>query len=194
VSTLELFERWSSRYDDSPLRPAYESAHEAVLGSVGRLLPRPRRVLDLGCGTGLLLHRAARLFPDASLVGVDPSGGMLATAAARDGLRLVRASAERLPFPDAVFDVVLSTMSMRHWTDRAAGVREVGRVLAPGGVVGLADSPTGGRRRPRRKHVWPTWAAAGLTIVDVSTAHGYGPVGSLMVVLARRAGTVARRG
>jgi SAM-dependent methyltransferase len=65
---------------------------------------------------------------------------------------LVRAAAERLPFADAVFDLVTATLTYRHWADQAAGVAEVGRVLTPGGVFGLAARLTPARGSPRR---WP---------------------------------------
>jgi SAM-dependent methyltransferase len=104
---------------------------------------------------------------------------------------LVQASAEHLPFADAAFDVVLSTMSVRHWTDQAAGLREVVRVLAPGGLLGLADAP--GRTPPRRplwRHRAPAAPAslipAGVDLLEVRMVHGYGPIATVAVVLARR--------
>jgi ubiquinone/menaquinone biosynthesis C-methylase UbiE len=190
---VERYDRWAPSYDESPLRPAFEAAHAAVLRTVVRLAPGPGRILDVGCGTGLLLRRASRIFPRSNLVGVDISAGMLATAAAAAPRRLtlVRAGAERLPFPDAAFDVVLATMSIRHWTDPAAGLWEIGRVLSPGGLLGLADVPSGmppaGRRGWSRGPVPSlSLASAGLTAVEVGRVHGYGPVHSVAVTVARR--------
>ena len=54
-------------------------------------------------------------------------------------IRYLHAGAEHLPFTDEVFDLVFATMSVRHWTDQAAGIAEIGRVLTPGGVLVLAD-------------------------------------------------------
>jgi ubiquinone/menaquinone biosynthesis C-methylase UbiE len=53
--------------------------------------------------------------------------------------RFVRAAAEALPFEDGEFDLVTSTVSFHHWQDQRAGLQEIGRVLAPGGSVVLAD-------------------------------------------------------
>jgi SAM-dependent methyltransferase len=72
-------------------------------------------------------------------------------------VRYVRARAERLPFADETFDVVFSTLSLRHWTDPWAGFAEIGRVLTAGGVLILADvfrsCPDPGPAAPmRRRH------------------------------------------
>ena len=103
----------------------------------------PRRVLDLGCGTGRLLEDLRRRLPEAELVGVDPSEGMLAVArrrlAGEPGVRLEVATAARLPLPDASVDVVTTTMSFHHWEAQDASLREVARVLAPGGRLLIAD-------------------------------------------------------
>jgi ubiquinone/menaquinone biosynthesis C-methylase UbiE len=200
---FERYDRWASSYDESPLRPAFEAGHTAVLRTMGRLSVRPGRILDVGCGTGLLLRRVSLMFPGATLVGLDVSAGMLAaagraTASAR--VMLVQAGAERLPFADATFDVVLATMSVRHWSDEAAGLAEIGRVLAPGGLFGLADVPTGTRLdgpmwrwRLRRTAVVVSLKEVGLAVVDVRMVHGYGPVPAVTVTFARRPATASTR-
>jgi len=103
----------------------------------------PVRVLDVGCGTGYLLRRLAREYPQASeLAGVDPAPAMIAAArqAADDGrLRYRVGTAERLPFDDGAFDLIVSTTSFDHWQDQLAGLRECTRILAPGGSLVLAD-------------------------------------------------------
>lgn len=126
------------------------------------LVPAPRRVLDVGCGTGYLLRRLARRCPEAAvLAGVDPAPAMIgaARAAAADGrLTLAAGVAEHLPWPTAAFDLVVSTTSFDHWADQGAGLAECARVLAPGGWLVLTDmfsplmAPTliGGRRHKAR--------------------------------------------
>jgi ubiquinone/menaquinone biosynthesis C-methylase UbiE len=103
----------------------------------------PGRVLDVGCGTGYLLRLLARRYPEAAeLAGIDPAPSMIAAAerAASDKrLRFMAGTAERLPFPDGGFDLVVSTTSFDHWADQGAGLRECARVLAPGGHLVLAD-------------------------------------------------------
>ena len=119
----------------------------------------PKRVLDVGCGTGMLLRQLAQRLPHAAeLTGVDAAQGMIDAAqssasqrgttprtprafgsSSDDRLRYLQGSAERLPFEDASFDLVISTTSFDHWTDQAAGLAECHRVLAPGGRLVLAD-------------------------------------------------------
>jgi ubiquinone/menaquinone biosynthesis C-methylase UbiE len=126
----------------------------------------PKRVLDVGCGTGYLLRVLAGRWPQATeLAGVDAAPSMIEAAeqAAGDArLRFTVGVAERLPYPDDYFELVVSTTSFDHWADQRAGLRECARVLAPGGHLVLADvfspllRPTllGGRRgkaRTRRR-------------------------------------------
>jgi len=106
-------------------------------------VPAPRRILDVGCGTGYLLGRLAARAPEAeALAGIDAAPAMIAVArdaAADDRLGFVLGTAERLPWPAATFDLVVSTTSFDHWADQRAGLAECARVLAPGGCLVLAD-------------------------------------------------------
>jgi demethylmenaquinone methyltransferase/2-methoxy-6-polyprenyl-1,4-benzoquinol methylase len=130
------------------------------------ILKRPgARVLDLCCGTGdmaFALRRRARS-NRAEIVGADFSHAMLQRAAAKSGssarggaqpagaatqptntpqassLRWIEADALRLPFPDAHFDLVTSAFGFRNLADYDAGLREIARVLAPGGECGILD-------------------------------------------------------
>ena len=103
----------------------------------------PQRILDVGCGTGLLLRLLARRLPDAGeLVGIDAADGMVAVARsmADDGrIRLSLGAAEKLPYPDESFDLVVSTTSFDHWRDQGAGLAECARVLTPNGILVLTD-------------------------------------------------------
>ena len=105
--------------------------------------PSPDRVLDVGCGTGMLLRDLATRLPEASaLTGIDAAAGMIEQAGARAAdarLSFVQGTAERLPFPDQAFDLVISTTSFDHWTDQRAGLAECHRVLVPRGLFVLAD-------------------------------------------------------
>lgn len=97
---------------------------------------RDRRVLDVGCGNGAYLRALRARGVDA--VGVDLSIGML--DAARGDQPLVNADAARLPVRDATIDVVLAPHMLYHVPDRPAAIRELRRVLRPGGVMVAATN------------------------------------------------------
>lgn len=95
------------------------------------------RVLDVGCGSGELLERLQDSGTRPS--GVDPSPRMAELARARAAGADVRlGDFERLPFDDGVFDAVLAVNALQFAGDRRRALAEAGRVLAPGGVIGLA--------------------------------------------------------
>jgi ubiquinone/menaquinone biosynthesis C-methylase UbiE len=102
------------------------------------------RVLDLGCGGGHVSYCAAPHVGE--VVACDVTETMLAavarTAAERglNNIKVEQAAAERLPFPDASFDAVLSRYTAHHWQNFGAGLREARRVLKPSGLAIFADS------------------------------------------------------
>ncbi|GFM81536.1 hypothetical protein PSCICN_22280 [Pseudomonas cichorii] len=101
------------------------------------------RVLDLGCGAGHVSFNVAPAVGE--VVAYDLSQQMLdvVSAAAVDkglsNIRTVHGAAERLPFEDGEFDFVFSRYSAHHWGDLALALREVRRVLKPGGVAAFID-------------------------------------------------------
>ena len=138
---VEQFERWSRTYEASWMqRYLFTRVHRAALDLATSLASPPTSVLDVGCGTGRLLRAAAARWPDVQLIGVDPAQGMVdAARTLTPGATIQRGLAEGLPLPDASVDLALSTMSFHHWRDQAAGVREIARVLRPGGYFILVD-------------------------------------------------------
>jgi demethylmenaquinone methyltransferase / 2-methoxy-6-polyprenyl-1,4-benzoquinol methylase len=104
------------------------------------------RILDLGCGTGELTRLAARHFPGARVVGLDFTGAMLSVARRRTGpatasprISYGRGTAMRLPFEDATFDLAMSAFLARNLVDLEAALREMRRVLRPGGALLVLD-------------------------------------------------------
>jgi SAM-dependent methyltransferase len=107
------------------------------------MLPRaiagsPRNALDVGCGEGRFCRMLKSQGVD--VVGIDPTPALIAAARARDvrGTYL-KASAERLPFRDDAFDLVVSYLSLIDIPDLQAAVSEMARVLRPGGTLLIAN-------------------------------------------------------
>jgi ubiquinone/menaquinone biosynthesis C-methylase UbiE len=135
------------------LLPLYDPLQRLLgIGTMHRWLldqagVRPgQRVLEIGCGTGNLALLVKRLQPQAEVVGIDPDPQALARArskAARESLtvQLDRGFAERLPYPDASFDHVLSALMLHHLTSdqQVDALREARRTLRPRGALHLLD-------------------------------------------------------
>ena len=103
------------------------------------------RVLEIGCGTGNLTLRAKQVRPDIEVVGSDPDPLALARAQRKarglTGIRFERGYAQKLPYRDAEFDRVLSSLMLHHLPEdvKAAAAAEIYRVLRPGGRLHLVD-------------------------------------------------------
>src|SRR5215472_14097529 len=106
-------------------------------------VPAPRRILDVGCGTGYLLRQLAARCPAATeLAGIDAAPTMIEVAASTatdDRLHFCVGTAEKLPWTAETFDLVVSTTSFDHWADQQAGLTECARVMVPGGTLVLVD-------------------------------------------------------
>jgi ubiquinone/menaquinone biosynthesis C-methylase UbiE len=112
--------------------------YRAVAADVAAALPDGARVLDVGTGPGRVPAAIAAARPDLHVDGLDPSTEMIEAAGRRalgERVTFVVGDVGALPYPDATFDLVLSTLSQHHWPDRNAGFREIRRVLRPGGIA-----------------------------------------------------------
>ena len=140
---IAAFGERAQRYDEGWLGQLHHQIADRTADLALTCIPAPGRILDVGCGTGYLLGRLAARAPQAeALAGIDAAPAMIevATAAGADArLSFVVGTAERLPWPEASFDLVVSTTSFDHWADQRAGLAECARVLAPGGCLVLAD-------------------------------------------------------
>jgi ubiquinone/menaquinone biosynthesis C-methylase UbiE len=122
--------RWST-YLDASLRMTME-----VVGE----LPA-ERVLDVACGTGLLLEVLADRPDDSELVGVDRVPAMLEVARRRigHGATLLECDAAKLPFDDASFQLAIITNALHYFPDADAALREIRRVISASGNLVLTD-------------------------------------------------------
>ncbi|MGH7544883.1 MAG: class I SAM-dependent methyltransferase, partial [Gemmatimonadota bacterium] len=99
------------------------------------------RLLDIGCGTGVLLREIGNVLPRDFVVGIDLSRRMLAVARERvqSPPRLLRADVHDLPFEAGSFDAVVSSSSFHFWLAPDRGLQESARVLRPGGRLVITD-------------------------------------------------------
>jgi ubiquinone/menaquinone biosynthesis C-methylase UbiE len=109
-------------------------------------MSRRGEAADLGCGPGLLAIELARMSPELAVIGVDLSEEMLAQAdgnaqrsSSADRISFRRGDAAQVPFPDGSLDLVVSTLSLHHWSDPVAVLDEVSRVVRPGGSFLIFD-------------------------------------------------------
>jgi ubiquinone/menaquinone biosynthesis C-methylase UbiE len=141
---VEEFDQRADSYDRGRLGSWHRLVAERTAALAVAARKQPRRILDVGCGTGMLLVRLVQLAPDVErLAGIDPSPRMVALCRAAlpssAAAVIERAPAEELPFESDSFDLVVSTMSFDHWRDQRTGLTECARVLSPDGRLVLAD-------------------------------------------------------
>jgi ubiquinone/menaquinone biosynthesis C-methylase UbiE len=145
------------------------------------------RVLDVGCGPGHLVEQLVDR--GLAVTGVDLDPAMIERARLRLGSRaqLVAADVASLPLADESFDLVVSTLSMHHWTDHQGGLAEIARVLAPRGRALIFDFA--GAHVPLHGHVHgpvPHIERSALRLVSETRWRWPGPVSFVRRVEARQ--------
>lgn len=133
-ANIEVHTRMADRYDSE--EPHFRSENQQkVRDRLKKLRLRAPggRLLDVGCGTGFIVHLAADIFDE--IHGVDITPAMMARIQKDKGnITLHESRAENMPFPDASFDAVTAYSFVDHVEDQGALLREIARVLKPGGV------------------------------------------------------------
>jgi SAM-dependent methyltransferase len=128
----------AAEFYEAEFVPTFFAQWAPVLCAAAGVAPG-QHVLDVGCGTGIVARTAADLVaPAGSVTGVDLNDAMLTVARrVRPDLAWRQGDAGGLPFDDQSFDVVVSQMALMFLPDRDRAVREMARVTARGGTVGV---------------------------------------------------------
>ncbi|GLV57178.1 hypothetical protein KDH_40150 [Dictyobacter sp. S3.2.2.5] len=124
-------------------RPLYQR----VIEDLASLQLAGEKVLDVGTGPGVLARDIARAFPQLRVYGVDLSTEMIQLARERtrqeqlnERVQFDSGDVRQLPYPDHSFDVIVSTISLHHWQELERPLRELYRVLKPGGRLWIYDA------------------------------------------------------
>jgi ubiquinone/menaquinone biosynthesis C-methylase UbiE len=130
---VSAFDRRARGYDSGALGRWHRDLVRRALAIATDTMPAPRRVLDLGTGSGVALALLAHSYPHATtILGLDPAAGMITVARAATADRRVRLAR-------GTCDLVIATTTFDHWADQRAGLAECRRVLSPAGVLVLTD-------------------------------------------------------
>jgi len=151
---------------------------------VSRIPAEALRVLDVASGTAAVAIELARAAPERTVVGLDQSPEMLAAGrerVAQAGLaaqiELREGRAESLPFADAEFDALTFTYLLRYVDDVPATLRELARVVRPGGVIAMQEF---GLPRGIWRPLWELYVRIGLPAAGAVIAPGWHEVGSFL--------------
>jgi demethylmenaquinone methyltransferase/2-methoxy-6-polyprenyl-1,4-benzoquinol methylase len=151
---------------------------------VSRIPPEARRVLDVASGTAAVAIELVRAGPERTVVGVDQSPEMLAAGSERvahaglsERIELREARAEDLPFPDQEFDALSFTYLLRYVDDVPATLRELARVVRPGGTVAMLEF---GLPRGAWRPLWEFYVQVGLPAAGAVVSPSWGGVGRFL--------------
>jgi demethylmenaquinone methyltransferase/2-methoxy-6-polyprenyl-1,4-benzoquinol methylase len=184
LEALELFRGLPQRYDALSAALSFWQDPRWRRALVSAVAPQAgQRVLDVATGTGMvaaeLLARA-----DCTVVGIDQSAAMLAGArqrfatAGQERVELIEGQAEALPFADESFDALTFTYLLRYVDDPAATVRELARVVRPGGRV--ASLEFGVPRWTAARAAWRLYTAIGLPTLGRLASREWAEVGRFL--------------
>lgn len=137
---------WIARAYDRGVQAAFRDVFPKLAEDMLEQVKGIRRGLDVGCGPGQFTILIAERLPGVEVYGIDLAPTMIDLARrhasespARERLRFEVADVARLPFPNDHFDAVFSSGSIKHWPDQAVALREIHRVLVPGGRLFVGE-------------------------------------------------------
>ena len=151
---------------------------------VSRIPAHAKRTVDVASGTAAVSIALARAEPERTIVGIDQSKEMLAAGRARveqaglaSRIELREGRAEALPFADGEFDALTFTYLLRYVDDPAATMRELARVVKPGGVIAMQEF---GLPRGIWRPLWELYVRVGLPLAGAVVSPGWHEVGSFL--------------
>jgi demethylmenaquinone methyltransferase/2-methoxy-6-polyprenyl-1,4-benzoquinol methylase len=151
---------------------------------VSRIPGEALHMLDVASGTAAVSIALARAQPERTIVGIDQSAEMLAAGRARveraglaSRIELREGRAEELPFADGEFDALTFTYLLRYVDDPAATLRELARVVKPGGTIAMQEF---GLPRGVWRPLWELYVRAGLPLAGAIVSPGWHEVGSFL--------------
>ncbi len=151
---------------------------------VSRIPPTATRVVDVASGTAAVAIELVRAVPGRTVVGVDQSPEMLAAGRARvrragvaDRIELREGLAQSLPFADGEFDALTFTYLLRYVDNPVATMRELARVVRPGGVVAMVEF---GLPRGIWRPLWELYVRVGLPLAGAVVSPDWREVGSFL--------------
>ena len=142
MKSKNSFNKQAEKYDTSDYSKYPRECYPFVLNAINNI--HFNKVLDLGCGTGVILKEISSINSDVELFGLDLSENMIAKAAQRLGTtaNLSIGDAENLPYADNTFDLVCCVESFHHYPNPKKALSEINRVLKNGGLFLLCDTWT----------------------------------------------------
>jgi demethylmenaquinone methyltransferase / 2-methoxy-6-polyprenyl-1,4-benzoquinol methylase len=180
---LELFRALPRRYDLLSAALSFGQDPRWRRALVDALSPTPgARVLDVATGTGMVAAELLARCDDCAVVGIDQSAQMLAVARARfagdQRIELLEGQAERLPFADDSFDALSFTYLLRYVDDPPATLRELARVIRPGGRI--ASLEFGVPPLLPARVAWRLYTAVGLPVLGRLASREWADVGRFL--------------
>jgi ubiquinone/menaquinone biosynthesis C-methylase UbiE len=142
-----LFSGWGSRLYEGTMVPLTRGLYRRVIKDIVPLRLDQGQVLDAGTGPGTLARDIARSFSQFRVYGIDLSEDMIRLAREHtkreqltEQVQFDIGNIEHLPYPDHTFDLIVSTISLHHWSELEQPLRELYRVLRPGGRLWIYDA------------------------------------------------------
>jgi len=180
LHALELFQGLPRWYDRMGAVLSFGQDPRWRRALVDAVDPRPgQRILDVASGTGMVAFALAER-AGCEVVGLDQSPAMLGVARSRaDGrVRFVQGEAEHLRFSDSEFDALSFTYLLRYVDDPAATMRELARVVKPGGRIGMLEFDV--PHSPPLKALWRVHARVGLPLLGRAVSRSWYDVGRFL--------------